>query len=314
MKHVTALVVAVLSCALLSVAVAHNANDRTAVAATAPAPPAKVILAAGDIQASSRTTNPTEAILDANPHNALFALGDNQYDSGTLSAYNSYYSNTWGDAADKPKTYPIPGNHEHKTSLSSNYCAYFRTGKNGRAAIDPCAKSTSTPYWATTIGDWRVLGFDTGASSGGGDLTATEAAFLRSELAADTHKCEVVLLHHPRYNGGEHGPSPALADNWQDMMNAGVDLVLSGHDHNYQRYAKMNGTGGVDTVKGIPLFVVGSGGKSHYALKTRPNGLRASNADTNGVLKLTLKAGGYDWKFLPEAGKSFTDSGTGTCR
>jgi acid phosphatase type 7 len=316
MKHVPALVAAVLGCALLGIVVTATTTGGsadTAVAATTATSPGKVVLAAGDIQAT-KTTNPTEAILDANPHDALFALGDNQYESGTLSAFNSYYSQTWGDAADKPKTYPIPGNHEHRSSLASNYCAYFRKGKNGRAAIDPCAKSTSAPYWAATIGDWRVLGFDTGSSSGGGDLTATQASFLRQELARDTHKCEVVLLHHPRYNGGSHGPSPKLADNWQDMMNAGVDLVLSGHDHNYQRYAKMNGTGGVDTQKGIPLFVVGTGGKSNYALKTRPSGLQASNATTDGVLKLTLKSAGYDWNFLPEKGKTYTDSGSGTCR
>jgi 3',5'-cyclic AMP phosphodiesterase CpdA len=165
------------------------------------------------------------------------------------------------------------------------------------------------------MGDWRVLAFDTGGSSStGGDLDSTQAAFLRNELAADNHKCEMVLLHHPRYSAGPHGSSTGLSDQWQDMMNGGVDVVLSGHDHNYQRWNKMNASGGVDTAKGIRFFLVGSGGKNHYSTSNRPAGMQAYNADTNGVLKLTLKAGAYDWKFLPEAGKTFTDGGTDTCR
>jgi hypothetical protein len=275
----------------------------------------KVVMAAGDIQPAGSTTNPTEAVLDSNPHDQLITLGDNQYSSGAFADYQASYSQTWGDAGDKPLTYPAPGNHEHRSTLSSNYCAYFNTGNNGPAALDPCANSTATPYYSFNVGAWHFASVDTGSSSGtSGDMTQAENDWLKADLAADTHLCEAVYMHHPRYSAGSHGSNAGLADNWQMMMDAGVDLVLSGHDHNYQRWAMMGANGAADPVSGIRQFVVGTGGGSHYATANRPAGLEVINTDTFGVLKLTLGASSYDWRFLPEAGKTFTDSGTQSCR
>jgi hypothetical protein len=315
MRKLALLVVAMSAAIFVGINAAGPEAKKTLAAQPRPSAGGKVVLAAGDIQAQSSTSNPTEAVLDANPHDALLALGDLQYTAGTLAQFNTSFSQTWGDLGDKRRIYPIPGNHEHGSTLASNFCAYFRTGTNGPAAVDPCARSTTRPHYAATIGDWRVLAFDTGSSgSTNGDLNATQATFLRTDLAADTHKCELVFMHHPRYSAGSHGSNPALADNWQDMMNAGVDVVLAGHDHNYQRWNRMSAAGAVATTSGIREFVVGSGGRSHYSSSRRPTGLQAINTDSFGVLRLVLKAGGYDWRFLPEAGRSFTDAGTDTCR
>lgn len=278
-----------------------------------PAPADPVVLAAGDIQRPGSTSNPTEAILDSTPHDALVTLGDNQYDSGTLADYNAFYSNTWGDAADKPKNYPAPGNHEHASTLSSNYCAYFLTGNNGRAAQDPCQGNIARPFYSFNVGQWHFVSMDSGSSGGtSGDLTAEQKTFLTSDLAADNHKCEAVFWHHPRYSAGTHGPNPSLADDWSVLMDAGVDVVLNGHDHNYQRWQPMGPNGSPDPL-GPREFVVGTGGGSHYTTTNRPAGLDSFNDTAFGVLSLTLHPEGYDWKFLPESGKTFTDSGTGAC-
>jgi hypothetical protein len=291
----------------------------SATATSTPTPPASGVtataLAAGDIQPSGTTTNPTEAILDTTPHDAILTLGDNQYQSGTLSDYNAFWSQTWGEQVDKAKTYPAPGNHEHQSTVSTNYCSYFRNGVNGKAAVDPCALSQDRPYYSFNLGDWHFVSFDSGSSSStSGDLTAEQRAFLSSDLQADTHKCQGVYMHHPRYSAGTHGPNPGLADDWQLMMDLNVDLVMAGHDHNYQRYARMGAQNTTDPQRGIRQFVVGTGGGGHYTTSNRPTGLEAFNDTSFGVLKLSLKAGSYDWQFLPEAGRTFTDSGTETCR
>jgi hypothetical protein len=90
--------------------------------------------------------------------------------------------------------------------------------------------------------------------------------------------------------------------------------VLAGHDHDYERFAPQTSSGSADATRGIREFVVGTGGKEHYAISsTKPNS-QVHNTDTFGVLKLTLHPDSYDWRFLPEAGKTFTDSGTASCQ
>jgi acid phosphatase type 7 len=276
----------------------------------APTPPppaaaavAPIVLAAGDIQPAGATENPTEAILDATPYDALLALGDNQYDSGTLAEYNAYYAQTWGSAAHQRRTFPVPGNHE--LDAAGNYCSYFRTGANGPAAVDPCPGGRR--YYSFDLGSWHLVAMD--SSSGTIDLAQRE--WLRSDLAAHPVACTLAFWHHPRY--AAPSMSSDLGGAWTDLMNGGVDVALVGHEHNYQRFGPMDDSGGVDAARGVREFVVGTGGASLHVAAPSVPGREATNSETMGVLRLALSAGSYDWRFLPVAGATFTDAGKMSC-
>jgi calcineurin-like phosphoesterase family protein len=262
-------------------------------------------MAAGDIQPAGSALSPTANLLMASLPDAVLTLGDNQYEAGALDAYNTWYSQTWGRPELKARTYPVPGNHERGSDVNANYCAYFQGGANGAAAIDPCPGGRA--YYSYDLGVWHMLALD----SSGGTIDAAQLQWVTSDLAAHPAKCTLAYWHHARYSGGLHG-SHTLGNVWARLMSAGVDVALVGHDHNYQRFGLMNNAGAVDPVNGIREFVVGTGGRSHYAVRAIP-GQEAANADTFGVLWMTLRDRGYEWSFVPETGKLFTDSGTDLC-
>ncbi len=142
---------------------------------------------------------------------------------------------------------------------------------------------------------------------------STQERWLRADLAAHPRRCTLAYFHHPRFSSGSHGPNTSVAPFWQALYDHRADVVLAGHDHGYERFAKIRPGGTRDSL-GIRSWVVGTGGKSHYGFKTiDPNSL-VRNGSTYGVLRLQLGVNGYTWKFLGEAGSTFTDSGTGTCR
>jgi acid phosphatase type 7 len=262
-------------------------------------PPAKVILAAGDIQPAGSTSSPTAPLLDANRYDALLTLGDNQYDDGSLAEYTAYYAKTWGVPAHLSRTYPAPGNHEARSGLAENYCVYFGAG----AAVDPCPGGHA--YYSFDLGSWHVVSLDSSTAT----IDNTQRVWLRADLAAHPARCTLAFWHHPRY-----APSfpNTLNDVWADLMAAGVDVALVGHDHNYQRYAPMDNAGRIDPVNGIRQFLVGTGGDSHLETKSML-GQEVVNTDTWGVLRMVLGTGTYQWSFLPEAGRTFTDSGQSGC-
>jgi 3',5'-cyclic AMP phosphodiesterase CpdA len=264
------------------------------------------VLAAGDIQRAGTTRNPTSPLLAANAYDALLTLGDNQYQSGSLPEYTAFYSRTWGAPAHKSRTYPAPGNHEAASGVAANYCAYFRSGANGAAAVDPCPDGR--PFYSFELGTWHLVSLN----SSSGTIDAAQRAWLRADLAAHPSQCTLAYWHHPRFSGGSHG-SNTLDGVWAELTAAGVEVVLSGHDHNYQRFAPMNDAGEVDPVSGVRQFVVGTGGGAHYPVSAI-GGQEVGHTGTFGVLRLTLLPGGYAWRFLPEAGQTFTDSGSDVCR
>jgi acid phosphatase type 7 len=265
----------------------------------------RVIIAAGDIQAPGSPVSVSAPLLSA-PFDALLTLGDNQYERGSLDDYNAWYSQTWGAPGLKPVTYPTPGNHERESGLRANYCEYFRNGVNGPAAVDPCPGGL--PYYSYELGAWHMIALDSSA----GTIGAAQLQWLDDDLARHPTKCTLAYWHHARYSGGPHG-NATLGNVWAHLMAAGVDAVLVGHDHNYQRFAPMNNAGGIDRVNGIREFVVGTGGRSHYGVSA-VTGQESTNDDAFGVLRMTLGDGGYAWRFVPETGKFFSDSGTDRCR
>jgi len=261
-----------------------------------------VMLGAGDIAScSSSGDEATAALLGAHP-GTVFTTGDNVYDSGTASEFATCYDPSWG--AYRARTRPAPGNHDYGTSGASGYFGYF-----GAAAGDP-AKG----YYSYDLGAWHIVSLNSNCSAVSCSAGGAQEQWLRADLAAHPTACVAAYWHHPRYSSGTtHGSSTATQALWQALYDANADLILEGHEHNYERFAPMTATGSVDTTRGIRSFVVGTGGRSHYSFGTAVTGSEVRNSAAWGVLQVTLHATSYDWQFLPVAGQSFTDSGTQAC-
>jgi hypothetical protein len=257
---------------------------------------------AGDIADCGSTGDEATAALIKDMAGTVFTLGDNVYNSGSADEYSRCYAPTWGEFRDR--TYPALGNHEYGTSGAAGYFAYF-----GGAAHPEGA------YYSYDLGAWHIIVLNSECSQVGGcDAGSPQADWLKADLAAHPAACTLAMWHQPRFSSGSHGSNDAYQVFWQELFDANADVVLSGHDHDYERFAAQDPRGVADPVRGIREFVVGTGGKSHYPFSGNfAANSEAHNADTFGVLKLTLRPNAYDWQFIPEAGKTFTDSGTASC-
>ena len=261
------------------------------------------LLAAGDIgDCSSRGDEATAALLDARPDAVVATLGDNVYSRGTAKEFADCYGPGWGRHRDR--TRPAPGNHDYQTSHASGYFGYF-----GAAAGDP-----TKGYYSYDVGSWHVVVLNSNCGGTSCREGGVQERWLRTDLAASSAQCTLAYWHHPRFSSGSaHGSDDAVAPLFEALYEAGADVVLAGHEHNYERFAPLDPSGEIDTVRGIRSFVVGTGGRSHYRFGRPITGSEVRNGDTFGVLALTLEPGGYRWDFVPQAGRTFTDSGRGTC-
>ncbi len=282
------------------------ADDISATAGSEPPPPPgdPVFVGAGDIaDCGSLGDEATAALLDG-IGGTVFTTGDNVYPNGTSTQFSSCYGPSWG--RHKARTQPAPGNHDYDTAGASGYFGYF-----GAAAGDP-AKG----HYSYDLGAWHMIVLNSNCSFVGGcGAGSAEEQWLRQDLAAHANACTLAYWHHPRFSsGGEHGSDPGMEPFWRALYEAGADVVLAGHDHDYERFARQDPVGNADANYGIREFVVGTGGARHEPLATTPvPNSEVRNDDTFGVLKLTLHPFGYDWTFVPEAGKTFTDSGNELC-
>ncbi len=252
-----------------------------------------VLVGAGDISTCSDNNDEATAKLLDGISGTVFNAGDNAYSSGTLTEYNNCYNPTWG--RHKSRTKPSPGNHEYQTSGASGYFQYF---------------NNPAPYYAYNLGAWRIYSLNSEI-----DVSASGAqgTWLQSDLAANPKQCVLAYWHKPRWSSGStHGSTSGMQAIWQILYNAGADVVVSGHEHNYERFAQMNASGATVT-QGLREFVVGTGGVGHYGFGSALASSQVRNSSTFGVLKLTLHAGSYDWQFVPIAGSTFTDSGSSNC-
>jgi hypothetical protein len=233
---------------------------------------------------------------------AVLLLGDNQYEDGTLAKYQASYAPAWGRV--KAVTHPAPGNHEYATAGAAGYFAYF-----GAAAGDPAQGWTSFD-----LGGWHLVALNSNcAAVGGCGPGSPQQQWLANDLAAHRGACLLAYWHHPRFSSGPHGDDPTSQPFWDDLYAAGADVVLNGHDHIYERFAPQTPAGAADPARGIRQFVVGTGGKNLTGIfQVRANS-EVRDAATFGALELTLYPNGYAWRFRPEAGKTFTDSGLGVC-
>jgi hypothetical protein len=228
--------------------------------------------------------------------------GDLAYPDGSKENFECY-NKTWGRV--KSRTRPSPGNHEFHASGATPYFDYF-----GAAAGDP-----KSGYYSYEVGSWHIIVLNSECQDVGGcHAGSPEEKWLRADLAAHPTPCTLAYWHKPLFSsGGAHGNDPEIRPLWQDLYEANADVVVNGHDHDYERFAPQTPDGTADSARGIREFVVGTGGKSHRPFGTIKPNSEVRDATAYGVLKLTLKPNGYDWQFIPEAEKTFTDSGSGTC-
>lgn len=267
-----------------------------------PAPETVVLVGAGDIaDCGSDLDTETAALLDGIA-GTVFTLGDNVYEDGTAAEFDACYHPTWGRHRDR--TRPAPGNHDYNTAGASGYFGYFgdRAGPDRRG------------YYAYDAGAWRVYSLNSMCDDiGGCDAGSNQLQWLRDDLAANLRRCSLAYWHHPRYSSGDHGSQAFMDPIWDVLHGAGVELVLAGHDHLYERFAPMNEAGDLAPERGITSFVVGTGGRRFYEFDDILPSSRARVTGVAGVLSLTLTPEGWSSRFVPVAGEIFTDQAQGAC-
>jgi 3',5'-cyclic AMP phosphodiesterase CpdA len=243
-----------------------------------------VLLAAGDIASCSSSGDEATANLLDRLDGQVVSLGDHAYERGTTPEFANCYGPSWG--RHKGRTHPARGNHDTYTAGGAPYTSYF-----GGVAR----------WYSWDHAGWHVIALDSNAPSDAGQLQ-----WLRDDLAAHAGtRCTLAYWHHPRWSSGTHGSSAAVTPLWDTVAAGGVDVVLAAHDHDYERFAP---------VDGIRSWVVGTGGRSHYRFTKAPLPQTDVRDDTSfGVLELTLHDAGYDWRFVAATG-AFADGGSGACR
>ena len=264
-----------------------------------PPPPGSVtFVGTGDIADCTSSGDEATANLLDGITGSVFTLGDNVYPNGTLTEYNTCYNPSWG--RHKARTYPSPGNHEYNTPGGAGYYAYF-----GAAAGDP-----ATGYYSFELGAWHVIVLNSNIAR---DVNSAQVQWLRADLTANTRACTIAYWHHPRFSSGfEHGNDTSVQTFWDLLYEFNADVIMGGHDHDYERFAPQTPGAIADNARGIREFVVGTGGKSLYDKGTLRANSQVFYNGTAGVLKLTLYEGGYNWQFVPVSGP-FSDTGSGSC-
>jgi len=268
------------------------------------------VIAAGDISMCQTTGDEeTAKLIDSMP-GTVFPLGDLAYQDGSKADFDNCYVPTWGRFKDRSR--PVLGNHEYVQKGATPYFDYW-----GDAAGD-----RTKGYYSFDIGSWHIVALNsTCAEAGGCNKGAPMEQWLRQDLAAHPSRCLLAMWHHPRFYSPSKQPTTSKLEPtdrkmiafWAALQEAGADIVLGGHRHVYERFARQDAEGNA-TPAGIRQFVVGTGGGPHdrFTGPVAPNS-EIRKAETYGVLQLTLHPGSYDWRFVPTAGDTFTDSGSDTC-
>ena len=283
--------------------------------ASAPASQGETVLVgAGDIASCTvETDEATAKLLDAIP-GTVFTTGDNVYYAGTPAEFAACYGPTWG--RHKARTRPAPGNHDYTTPGGAGYFSYF-----GDAA-GPVGKG----YYAYTAGHWRVIVLNSNCVDPTTPVTpdmdylgnpcgvdSPQGQWLRGQLESSP-KCTLAIIHHPRFTSGAKAPGyQHVQPFWELLYQHGAELVLSGDDHVYERFAPQTPDGIPDPLFGVRQITVGTGGMTAYDFTSAAPNSEVFAGLTHGVLKLTLRKNTYRWAFVPIAGQTFTDGGSADC-
>lgn len=284
-----------------------------ALASAAPAAKPLVVYAAGDIadcrysRAAYSGAAETAAIIAKGDKDALvLSLGDHTYPNGKPEEFRDCYAPTWGQF--KSRTRPTPGNHEYHGGKADGYYEYFGelAGPRGRG------------YYSFDKGGWHFISLNSHLNAAD---HARQLVWLKGDLAASQARCTLAYWHAPMYSSGGHTPTRKMQDAWRALHEAGAELVLSGHDHDYERLAPMDADAQPDAARGVRQFVVGTGGAylTPYLWLNEQSEARINWR--TGVLKLVLKENSYEWEFLavepktePEVPQQAArDSGAANC-
>jgi acid phosphatase type 7 len=265
-----------------------------------------VVVAAGNIgDCRSADDEATAELVRDIIEGTVLALGDEAPPRGTAAHFEECYEPSWGPF--KWRTRPVPGDLEYYTEGAAGYFDYF-----GEAAGDP-----DEGYYSYNLDGWHIVALNSNCQEVGGCLDdSPQFQWLKEDLIANDEKaCTLAYFHHPLFTSGSHRPGFLnVRPLWRVLHSAGADVVLAAHVHNYQRFAPQDPTGKADPQRGIREFVVGTGGQKNYAIAGDPiANSEVHNDDTKGVLKLTLRPKGYEWRFIPVEGEAFTDSGSARC-
>jgi hypothetical protein len=255
-----------------------------------------VLVGAGDIAGcpSNYRDEATAKLLDAIP-GTVFTLGDNVYPDGTAAEYKNCYGPSWG--RHRARTRPSIGNHEYHVSGAAGYFGYF--GSRAR----PAGRS----YYSYNLGEWHIVALDSER------YLAEQAIWLKADLAANPRRCTLAYWHKPLFTSGDIPPATSLRNLFTILYNAGADVVVSGHNHIYERFYPQDPVGRANWSRGIRNFVVGTGGAPLLSMRAKTANLQVRQNTTHGVLKLSLYPTWYKWEFIPVAGKTFRDSGSTNC-
>jgi len=259
------------------------------------------LVGAGDIASCSQSNDSATARLLGNIPGTVFTLGDNVYPSGTADRFRNCYDPTWGRY--KARTKPTLGNHDYTTNGASAYFDYFgaRAGARGKG------------YYSYDRGAWHIVALNSNCGYVSCASDSAQANWLRKDLEANDKTCTLAYWHEPLYASGTGSNAPEVKPFWNILYRHDAEVILAGHAHRYERYAKIT-PGGARSANGIRQFIVGTGGEpgGDFDGPYHPD-MQRFKRNTPGVLKLSLRADSYAWRFIPIAGETFTDSGTGPC-
>ena len=265
-------------------------------------PPTVTLTGAGDIADCTMPGAAKTSDLLVNQPGSIFTVGDNAYQDGSVANFADCYAPTWGRLLDRT-ILPAAGNHDWNTRGAAGYLGYF-----GAAAA-----AHGVTWYSTDLGAWHVIVLDSDcANVGGCDVASAQGRWLARDLAASSAFCTLALWHHPRFSSGEHGNDPSVAPFWTQLHAAGAELVVNGHDHDYERFAPQDPSAKVERPGGIREIVVGTGGAELRTFHAQVANSEFRLSGSWGVLRLTLHPANYDWEFLPVAG-DVTDSGSTPC-
>ena len=266
-----------------------------------------VMAGAGDISdcgndGDTITAGLIDGVIAENAGTIVFTAGDNVYSDGTAEEFGSCYAETWGRFKDR--TRPSPGNHDYNTSDASGYFGYF-----GEAA-----GTQGQGYYAYEAGDWQVLALNSNCDEiGGCEEGSPQELWLREELTSSDAQCTLAYWHHPLFSSGDHGGDSSVQPLFQALYDDGAELVINGHDHNYERFAPQDAEGTHDPVSGVREFVAGTGGTGNRSIDVIAANSESRFTDAFGVLALSLYSDGYEWEFVSEDGSGFNDVGIEAC-
>jgi hypothetical protein len=260
--------------------------------------PDVTLIGVGDIAVcASGTTRATAQLLDRLP-GTIATLGDHVYPNGSSEHFANCYDPSWG--RHRSRTFPAPGNHDWDVDGGAPYFTYFGAG----------AGPTGLGYYSYNLGAWHILSLNSNVAAHPG---SPQYEWVRRDLANSASSCTLAYWHHPLFSSGPNGNNPQMREMWRLLQSSGAEVVLTGHDHVYERFAPQDADGR-PVASGLRQFVVGTGGVPLYQFKALQANSEVRESQTWGVLKLTLGGRRYSWEFVPIDGQSFRDAGGGDCR